>query len=234
MGSRLNGGLVVAHELRQPVSTMRQLAFCIQMSNSAMERQELAQKIIDLSNSTLRQINLLAETMDKCGNLTMEPVAVRQICNEVSSDIKTALTGQEYHLKISYKNRARLVMANPILLKNILENFCINAVKFSESETESMLTVTEHNFSSIVRLSVRDYGPAIPVNVWRELASGELKIPPEVMMRPSDSFLSGSGIGLYTASRFAKLMRGRIGAIRHRDGASFFIELPTLKQQELF
>ena len=36
------------------------------------------------------------------------------------------------------------------------------------------------------------------------------------------------------ASRFSKYMHANIGAVRHRDGTSFYVELPVSKQASLF
>ena len=45
-------------------------------------------------------------------------------------------------------------------------------------------------------------------------------------MRPGST-----GLGLYISSQFARHMRAQLGAIRHRDGTSFFIELLSLNKR---
>ena len=45
---------------------------------------------------------------------------------------------------------------------------------------------------------------------------------------------SSSGLGLYIASKFSRYMHAEVGAIRHRDGTSFFVELPVSRQASLF
>lgn len=39
-----------------------------------------------------------------------------------------------------------------------------------------------------------------------------------------------SGLGIYVASQFAQAMDGEIGLIRHRDGLTFYVELPLSRQ----
>ena len=41
------------------------------------------------------------------------------------------------------------------------------------------------------------------------------------------------GLGLYIASQFAEAMHGKIGAIRHKDGATFYVELQASSQMTL-
>ena len=76
---------------------------------------------------------------------------------------------------------------------------------------------------------MRDFGPALPTTVWRRLQTGFLDQPTPVAMRPGST-----GLGLYISSQFARHMCAQLGAIRHRDGTSFFIELPVSKQASLF
>ena len=48
-------------------------------------------------------------------------------------------------------------------------------------------------------------------------------------MRPGSS-----GLGLFIASRFSRYMNAEMGAIRHSDGTSFYVELPVSRQARLF
>lgn len=80
-----------------------------------------------------------------------------------------------------------------------------------------------------VRVTVRDFGPALPIDVWREMKRGWIKKPTSIAMRPGSS-----GLGLYIASKFSRYMNAKVGAVRHRDGTSFYVELPISKQASLF
>ena len=75
---------------------------------------------------------------------------------------------------------------------------------------------------------MRDFGPALPANVWRELKNGGIVRPTNISLRPGSS-----GLGLYISSEFARFMHAKLGAVRHTDGTSFFIDLPISHQTEL-
>jgi signal transduction histidine kinase len=98
---------------------------------------------------------------------------------------------------------------------------------YSGEETRSELLVKDHQ--NRVRVLVRDFGPALPMDVWREMKRGWINKPTSIAMRPGSS-----GLGLYIASKFSKYMNANVGAIRHRDGTSFFVELPVSTQASLF
>ena len=89
------------------------------------------------------------------------------------------------------------------------------------------MTVSDEN--EHIRVNVRDYGPTLPISIWRDLNRGNLKQPTHMYMRPGSS-----GLGLYIASQFAGYMHATLGAVRHRDGTSFFVELPVSGQACLF
>ena len=83
--------------------------------------------------------------------------------------------------------------------------------------------------SDKVKVMIRDFGPALPMDVWRSLKKGWVEKPTSIAMRPGSS-----GLGLYIASKFSQYMNANVGAVRHRDGTSFFVELSPSKQATLF
>ena len=157
----------------------------------------------------------------------MEPVAVRAVCDEVTEELRYLYRFNHRNLVIDYRNRARLVVANRELLKSIVYNFCLNAMQYSGEDTESELNL--YDKYDKVKLEVRDFGPALPMDVWRSLKKGWVEKPTSIAMRPGSS-----GLGLYIASKFSQYMNAKVGAIRHRDGTSFFVELPVSRQARLF
>ena len=61
------------------------------------------------------------------------------------------------------------------------------------------------------------------------MKKGFVEKPTSIAMRPGSS-----GLGLYIASKFSRYMNANVGAIRHRDGTSFYVELLVSKQASLF
>ena len=130
-------------------------------------------------------------------------------------------------LYIKYTNRARLVTANRDLLYSVIYNFLLNAMHYSGDETRAELIVRD--VRDKVKVIIRDYGPSLPVDVWREMKRGFVAKPTSIAMGPGSS-----GLGLYIASKFSRYMNANVGAVRHRDGTSFYVELPISRQANLF
>lgn len=228
MQSEVDGVLVAAHELKGPLALIRQLAFSLEYADSKEERQKIEAQMIDVSSRALKQVNDLTRiSRIENGLFDIEPVAIRSVCDEVTMELRDLFRANHKNLKIAYRNRSRLVVGNRDLLHSVVYNFCINALHYSDDETASFLTVYDRHEN--VRLEVRDFGPALPMDVWRALKKGWIEQPTSIAMRPGSS-----GLGLYIASKFSKAMNAPVGAVRHRDGTSFYIELPASKQVSLF
>lgn len=228
MESEVNGILVAAHELKAPLALLRQLAFSLELAPDETTRQKLQSQMIDVSDRALKQVNDLTKIarLDD-GLFQMEPVAVRAVCDDVTSELANLFRFNHRNLEVSYTNRSRLVVANRDLLYSVVYNFCLNAMHYSDQESRSELIVKD--YYDKVRLSVRDFGPALPTDVWRSLKKGWVEKPTSIAMRPGSS-----GLGLYIASKFSQYMSADVGAIRHRDGTSFFVDLKASKQASLF
>ena len=227
MESEVNSILVATHELKAPLSILRQLAFSLDFADKT-EVEKIKSEMINVSDRALRQINDLTKIARlEDGLFEMEPVAVRHVCDEVTDELCRLFQHNNRDLQIKYSNRSRLVVANHDLLYSVIYNFCLNAMHYSTEETSSELIVKD--FNNKVRVKVRDFGPALPMDVWREMKRGWIKKPTSIAMRPGSS-----GLGLFIASKFSRYMNANVGAVRHRDGTSFFVDLPISNQARLF
>lgn len=223
----VSGILVVAHELKAPLCLIRQLTLALGVANSDSAKQRLESQLVEVSERALRQVEDLSKIARlEDGLFTTEPVSVRGICEAVMREISPLFQFEHRNLTTVYSNKSRLAAANRELLYSIIYNFCVNAVRYSDCQSSSQLSVSDNR--GRIRVSVRDYGPALPVKIWHDLQSGVLLKPTSITMRPGSS-----GLGLYIASQFAQHMHAKLGAIRHRDGTSFYIDLPISKQAAL-
>ncbi len=228
MEQEVNGILVAAHELKAPLSVLRQLALSMDFDDSKTKLEHLQSEMISVSERALKQVNDLSKIARlEDGLFEMEPVSIRAVCDDVARELNYLFRYNQRDLFIKYTNKSRLVTANRDLLHSVIYNFLLNAMHYSGKETRSELIVA--NSKDKVKVSIRDYGPALPNDVWREMKRGWVEKPTSIAMRPGSS-----GLGLYIASKFSRYMNAEIGAIRHRDGTSFFIELPISMQARLF
>ena len=221
-----DGVLMAAHELKAPLAVLRQLAFAFDGAGPYDEH--VRAQMISVSERAIRQVNDLTRLRRlEDGLFKMEPVAVREVCDAVFQELLTLYNQNGQKIKVRYSNRRRLVTANRELLFSVVYNFLINALHYSDAGETTEMEVCD--YKDKVKVAVRDFGPALPVKVWRDLKAGKLERLTEIAMRPGSS-----GLVLYIASQFSAYMHAEIGAIRHRDGASFYVNIPISKQASLF
>lgn len=227
MNSEVNGIFVAAHELKAPLALIRQLALCLDPDNPA-EVREYGSKMVSVSERALLQVSDLSKVARlEDGLFEMEPIAIRGVCDEVTAELQYLFRFNKKHLAVRYTNKSRLVYANRELLHSVIYNFCANAIKYSSEGSSSVLSVSDSK--TRVKIAVRDFGPSLPKDVYDKISSGSLDAPTGISFRPDSS-----GLGLYIATKFARYMKADVGAIRHRDGTSFFVELPVSHQGTLF
>ncbi|MBQ3445167.1 HAMP domain-containing histidine kinase [Candidatus Saccharibacteria bacterium] len=226
MDVEVDGILVAAEELKRPLVNLRQLAFAF--NGAGTEEKRIRDEMISVSDRAIRQVNDLMRLRRLDGAMfKMEPVAVRATIDEVTRELDELFCYSERRVEVKYRARAPLVTANKELLKSVVYNFLISATFCKDDKVNSQLIV--QNVKDNVKISVRDYGPTLMLDTWRKMQHGVIETPPAVPMRPGTS-----GLSLFIASRMARYMNGKVGAVRHKDGVSFYVELPVSRQARLF
>lgn len=226
--SELPSVVAAAHELKAPLSLIRQLALSIDSGASSPEHlARVSDRIVLSSERALRLTSDLTRASRLQGALfELEPVNPIELCEEVASEMAPLFDAHNTEIRVRRNRRGSLVVANRDLLRRVLVNFSDNALQYAGADSAVELAVAMKG--DMVRVGVRDYGPAVPSGLWKQLSGTIGKTAQPISSRPDSS-----GLGLYLASQFAACMQGRVGAIRHRDGTTFFVDLQASKQLSL-
>ena len=228
-GADISSVSVAAHELKAPLVLLRQLSLDLQSGKlDKKDQQRLMDQMVQVSEKALRLTSDLTRAENLQASLfTLEPVNPISVCDDVSFELQQLYDAHSRTLRRSRIRHLPPVVANRDLLRRILLNFADNALHYSNEAGVVELQAQLLREAGMVRVGVRDYGPAVSTKNWKALTRS-LDIKKPIQARPQSS-----GLGLYIAHQFATAMNGRIGATRHRDGASFYIELPVSKQLKL-
>lgn len=222
--------VAAAHELKAPLALIRQLSLSLEhdIGNVETERRILRQ-IILTSERGLRLTGDLTRTSRlEDGLFELEPINSRQLCEEVAHELEPLYKARGRELRVAAGKRQLLAVANRDLLRRILINFSDNALHYADGNTPVLIQASSLANGEKVKLGVRDYGPAVPPDVWRRVKRHLGKAPLSLQNRPASS-----GLGLYISGQFAEAMQGSIGATRHQDGATFYVELLASQQLKL-
>jgi signal transduction histidine kinase len=222
--------VTAAHELKAPLALVRQLSLALEAENiSDEDRQRMLRQIVLTSERALRLTTDLSKTSRLEDSLfDLEPLNPQQICEEVAHELTPLYAAKGREIRVASRHRPNLVVANRDLLRRIMLSFGDNALHYAESDIPVELRAGSYDHGTKIRLAVRDFGPAVPIDIWERLES-QLGMTTQVLhSRPGSS-----GLGLYVAGQFAAVMHGQIGATRHRDGATFYVDLTASTQLSL-
>ncbi|HET6747497.1 MAG TPA: HAMP domain-containing sensor histidine kinase [Candidatus Saccharimonadales bacterium] len=222
--------VTASHELKSPLALVRQLAFALEDSRlTESERARIAKQILLTSERALRLTTDLAKSARLEDSLfELEPLNPQQICEEVVHEMLPLYKAKNREIRVASRYRPMLAVANKDLLRRIILNFADNALHYAEADTPVELRAGAQAHKEKIRLSVRDYGPAVPADMWRRLQASLGNASQPLHMRPQSS-----GLGLFVAGQFARAMQGEIGATRHRDGATFYVDVTASAQLSL-
>lgn len=219
--------VVAAHEMKSPLALIRQLALDLEASVQTAEQQQLSRRVRLMSEQTMQLVADITRAQRLEDSLfACEPINPRAVCEEVAHELSPLFREHRRQLAVQPRRHTPLVVANRDLLKRILVNFATNALHYSAENEPVALQTSMH--AGKIRVAVRDRGPQIPRAVWRSLAATQQPLPQPDSRRPQSSSL-----GLHLSKQFAEAMSGRVGLVRHADGASFFVELLPSTQLSL-
>lgn len=222
--------MAAAHELKSPLALIRQLSLSLeQYPYDEVTQMKILRQIILTSERGLRLTSDLTRTTRlEDGLFELEPINSRQMCEDVAHELMPLYKARGRELRVVGGKKQVLALANRDLLRRILTNFGDNALHYAEGNSPVVFHVSTKNEGQYVKLGVRDHGPAVPSDVWQKVRRNLGKAPMSLQSRPASS-----GLGLFIAGQFAEAMQGSIGATRHRDGATFYVELLASQQLKL-
>ncbi len=226
---------VVAHELRNPLTSLR--------GNLQLLQRRTRRRTDEVAESDLNRIDVALGEADRIGDLVSRVLDVSRVGLD-RLDIKpepcdaVTLVREACEAARARNPRREIECIHPETLPvewdaarihQVLGNLTQNADRYAgDSKVVVQLSMTEQNR---VRISVRDHGPGVPPEIRRRLFRQYYRFDDgsaDSMNMMTDGS-RGLGIGLYVSARLVKLHGGRM---RVQDanggGAEFIIELPVV------
>lgn len=215
--------VAAAHELKSPLVLLRQFAYMLEGDVSEAERAIVLQRMTLTTDRALRlTTNLTKSARLDDALIELEPVNLRQLVEDVAQELSPLYTAHDKNLHVSRARRLPLVVAQRELLHQSLANLVDNALHYS---ADSVHVHMRRRGADTVRVGIRDYGTPVSSAVLKRMRLGT---PQSMHARPQSS-----GLGLYLAAQFAACMHATVGVVRHRDGNTFYIDMPVSEQLSL-
>jgi PAS domain S-box-containing protein len=213
----------MSHEIRTPLNGVLGLARLLQQAGPDERRPQYIAHLVAAAES-LNEIvsNVLDLSKIEAGHLELEKIEFDLHALAQASFEGCAALGRERGLDMQIElapGLPRLVMGDPLRVRQIMANFLVNALKFTErGHIRLKLSAAE---SGRVRIVVQDSGIGVPPELQDRLFRPFAQADDSTTRR-----FGGTGLGLSICRELATRMQGRVGVQSDgRSGSSFWAEL---------
>lgn len=221
---------MISHDLRSPLSTIQMGLDIMSMPEMMLTDEESQEIKRDMQHQAQHMLflidDLLSVTEVEAGELKLryemlklpdylDEIVQRQ--NQMAGNKGTTITVTHCPVKQVY--------ADPMRLRQVLDNLISNAVKYSPPN--SQITVASFGENNAWGVSVTDQGPGITLEDRPKL----FKQYQRLSARPTGGEKS-TGLGLAISRRIIEAHQGQIGVDSiPGDGATFWFRIPTDLEQ---
>lgn len=210
----------VSHDLRAPVRhvdgylSMLQEVLLAHPDASAQELIGRCQRALKRMSEMIAGMLALAQLGR--ASLHSQPVDLAALVQEILDEMP-ASSRQQLRTEIG---ALPVVVADRVLLRQVLQNLIDNAVKYSQKSPSPLLAIQDRSSSSEFIIEIRDNG----VGFDSQLAGNLFTLFRR--LHSAEEF-AGTGVGLALSAKIIDLHGGRIWAeSKPEQGARFFITLP--------
>ena len=220
-----------SHQLRTPLSGMRWLLELAREEPSQTE--DLRSYIADSLASAERLIGLVNDLLDvsrlEGGRVATATVRVdlAECCREVAASIQPNVAHAGHRLVLAGTDEAAATMADPQLLRQVIDNLLSNAVKYTPSGGEVSLAITRARGE--LRCTIEDNGLGVPDEARPRLFEKFFRADNVATMETE-----GTGLGLYMVRLILQRLGGRVWHEPREDGTGsrFVFVMPTAQPDE--
>jgi signal transduction histidine kinase len=210
---------IVAHDLRNPLTSIALKAALVQRLSEAPELRESAESIAGSVRQMERLIGgMLDVSVIESGRFAVraQPCAVGALMRSCLNTFSPLFAARGVQLEISANHRL-MVQADAERIAQLMSNLLGNALKYAPPR--STVRVTAQEYGGVARFAVADAGPGIlPEHLphvfdryWKGEAAGK----------------AGTGLGLFIAKGIVDAHGGDIGVHSAPGaGATFYFTLP--------
>ncbi|KFZ29426.1 histidine kinase [Pseudidiomarina atlantica] len=201
----------VSHELRSPLARMQvALMLSADEDDSQARDNHMNQLGRDLErlSTIIERILSLSRLENGLVKLQAEPVDVRQLVEQLVSDLNYTDAKQGARLQVHDSDAWPNTESDPELLRLIIENFVRNALQYTDDAIEISCQQDQTRYTIIIR----DHGPGVPPEQLSQLFT------PFYRADPSRNHKAGVGLGMALSMRTAAVLGGTVEARNHPDG----------------
>jgi len=216
----------MSHELRTPMNAVLGFSGLLATDTQSPLTEDQLESVELIIEGGEHLLNLIDDVLDlseiESGHsvVNIETVDINTLINKIQFLIQSQAEKQGITIEnIVAADCAFKIQADKKKLKQVLLNFCSNAIKYN-SENGVLTISCAKTPENKLRLSVSDTGKGVPESSFPGLFEAFNRLD------KANSNIQGTGIGLNICKQLVKQMGGEIGVFQNPDkGLTFWVEL---------
>jgi signal transduction histidine kinase len=210
----------LAHDLRTPVASLKNLLATVDKKGDSMDKElraelmALSRKEVEYFERLVEDLLVLARVSEPGYHADRAPTALATLLEDEAQAVSNRYEAQGKRLRLQLEegDRSGEVSGDPHLLRRMFRNALDNAFSFARSEVSVSI---ESKTAGELEVVIRDDGPGMPADVLKTF--GERRVSRKVETS-QDNRLS-VGLGSVIMKTVAEIHRGKLVASNRVDGS---------------
>jgi signal transduction histidine kinase len=199
---------ILAHDLRNPLATAMSMTELVryQRGNLSAEQYQASEIIwrgLNRMNDMIRKILDIKAAESQNVLLEFGQINVNEILDPLENAFSAEAGQKSIKLHFLSESDELYIQADRNYFNQVIENLVSNAIKFSSSDTNIYIVLSDND--EHVRVTVQDEGPGIPTEELPKLFRKYQKLS----TRPTAGEQS-IGLGLSIVKKYVEVMKGRV------------------------
>lgn len=216
----------VAHEIKTPLAIMKgELELALSHDRNSKEYKRVMVSILEEADRMKRIINdllLLSKYEYDYSIYKYERMEICGFMNEIIEESRVLVIPKKISLAFDYNKENIFMNGDPMHLRRLFFNLISNAIKYTASEGRINIAMKTEGLK--VYVAITDNGEGITEENQTKIFTKFFRV-----RRESQSFETGTGLGLYIAMTIAKAHQGNIEVKSELSkGSTFTVVLPLI------
>lgn len=217
---------IVSHQLRTPLTNLK---FALENLISKQKKEtkkeqneylEIIEKNAEKMNNLINDLLTVAQIENKRLFFQKKMVSLSEITKKVILGFKSFSEVSNVEIKFFPQKNLPFIFADPLWLKQIIENLLDNAIRYSRDKGKILIKIYQKKKK--IYFEIRDKGLGIPKEEQRYIFQKFFRSKNVLKYQTK-----GTGLGLYISKKIIELMNGKIWfKSKENKGTTFFFSLP--------